>query len=115
MNLDNNTLIALVEHPNSPAAQSARAQIGDRTPLVSPYVRDEFLVKGNPAALAEFMARTHSEFGPHSNNFGVSLLADRGLDDVDALVVQSGVQRGARTLTRDNTIIKRVPELSEVY
>ncbi|WP_162250228.1 RHS repeat-associated core domain-containing protein, partial [Caulobacter sp. Root1455] len=116
VNLDTNVLINVIENPSSTAAASAMATIGDRQPLISPQAQREFLVKGDPKALAAFMAATGAKTGPAPNGFAVNLLVGRGLSDADAMVVQSGLQAGgALTLTRDKNILRKVPGASEPY
>jgi len=115
VNLDNNALIPLVENPGGEAATSARGVIGDRQMVLSPQVVQEFMVKGDAGALVNFVTSNKVMLAPEPNPAGVSGLMSMGLHPEDARVVQSGIDVGATTLTRDNNILKKVPIISERF
>ena len=108
-------MIAPIEQPNSPAGIAAAAALKDRTPMVSQQAEREFLVKGDEAALLEFMVERGAVMRPDPTDIAVGLLMDRGLSDDDAKVVGAGAEGGVSTLTRDKRILSRVPELSEGF
>lgn len=115
VNMDADALIAVIEHPAEPAGQAASAAIGDRHPIVSQQAEEQFLAKGDPAALAKFIAERSGAMRPHPTQATVNSLRARGLDETDARVVGAGAEVGVSTLTRDTKVLKRVPELTETF
>lgn len=106
--LDNDALIPLLEGTPASAAAVARA-IGSDIPVISITVAKQFLVKGDAALLREFLQLTGGRISPAASSGTVNRLVSLGVHLKDARAIGAAIDQGMKFLTRDKSILNKVP------
>ena len=115
VSLDTNAVIAAVEH-HPPGADAALAEaVGSQNPLVSGTVMREFLNKGSFGALANYLKTTAGMMTREASSGLVQELEARGLQPNDAKAVAAAIESGTKFLTRDENVLKKVPDIAVRY
>jgi len=90
--------------------------IGGRTARVSITATKEFLRGGGDVnALRSFLTSTGGGVGRAAPRAGVQQLEAIGLKAADSQVVGSAIREGTSVLTRDKSILNKVPGVAESF
>lgn len=124
--MDKNALVSAIESPG----KDALGALGNRRPVVSPRVREEFLA-GSPdlrKRLGDAGARRHQEkvlerflrkhdgrIGPTPSASAMTPFQVPGVIKGDPHALASAQMEGLRLLTRDKKAIKNFPALTERF
>ncbi len=106
--MDTNVLIRGLDNGEMDAVDKALA---GRAPVVSPTAASEYLIKGSPDALNEFLTARGGSIGAAGTEEGAAALQEqaaglgRSLGFNDALIANSAMQDGIPLITGDQQLL----------
>jgi RHS repeat-associated protein/uncharacterized repeat protein (TIGR01451 family) len=112
--LDTNALIQGLEKGELDAVDKALA---GRSPVLSPTVVQEFLIKGDQQALEEFLAERSGSIGLAGTPEGAAALQaqaqglGRALGEADSFIIHSAMREGVSLITRDMQVLNFLVEI----
>jgi hypothetical protein len=113
--LDTNALIARLEGGAKDVEAVVQAMAG-RSPSVSITAAKEFLTGGGSVeGLRAFLQQAGGRIGQAVSRATLQRLQGLGLKPGDARVVGSAVDEGITVLTRDRSVLNKVPEVAERF